>query len=101
MTKMKILPISDQVLIRPDEPEEQSAGGVIIPDQAKKPPRRGTVLAFGPGRMLKETGERFPVALQIGDAVLYNPYSGSDVEGDGEDLRILTEDEVLAVVDEE
>ena len=90
---MKIQPLADRVLVQPQEAEEKTAGGIIIPDTAKKErPIEGKVLAVGQGTKDEE------MVLKVGDKVLYGKYSGTEVELDGENFLIMRQSDVLAVV---
>ncbi len=91
-SKSQITPLHDRVIIKPEPAEEKTAGGIIIPDTAKEKPHRGTVIAVGPGKKDE------PVTVKKGDAVLYGKYSGTEVRIDGQDLLILREGDILAVV---
>ncbi|MEI7700973.1 MAG: co-chaperone GroES [Planctomycetia bacterium] len=92
---MKINPLDDRVVVRPNEAEETTAGGIVLPDAAKEKQQRGTVLAVGPGRLL-ESGERSAVSVKVGDQVLFGKYGGTEIEVDGEDVKILRESDILA-----
>jgi chaperonin GroES len=92
---MKINPLDDRVVVRPNEAEEKTAGGIVLPDAAKEKQQRGTVVAVGPGRLL-DSGERAPVSVQVGDQVLFGKYGGTEIEIDGEDVKILRESDILA-----
>lgn len=92
---MKINPLDDRVVVRPNEAEETTAGGIVLPDAAKEKQQRGTVLAVGPGRLL-ESGERAPVSVKVGDHVLFGKYGGTEIEVDGQDVKILRESDILA-----
>ncbi len=94
---MKLNPLDDRVVIEPMEAEEVTAGGIVLPDAAKEKPQRGTAVAVGPGRLL-ESGERCPVAVEVGDEVLYGKYGGTDIEVDGTEYKILRESDILAKV---
>ena len=94
---MKINPLDDRVVVRPNEAEETTAGGIVLPDAAKEKQQRGTVIAVGPGRML-DSGERSPISVKVGDQVLFGKYGGTEVTHSGDDLLILTSRDVLAVV---
>ena len=97
MAKIKIRPLSDRVLVkRLDEAEEQSVGGIIIPDTAKEKPQEAEVVAIGPGRL--EDGNRVAPEVSEGDKVLIGKYSGTEVKVDGDDYLIMREDDILAVV---
>jgi chaperonin GroES len=93
----KIRPLDDRVVVETSEAEEKTAGGIVLPDTAQEKPQRGTVKALGPGKLL-EDGERVPVAVDVGDAVLFGKYSGTDVEVDGETLKIMREGDLLGKI---
>jgi len=97
---MKVRPIQNRVLVKRDPPTDQTKGGIVIPDIAKEPLTRGTVLAVGPGKVLDD-GTRIPLELKAGDKIIFGKYSGSEFEHDGERRMFMTEDEILAVIDEE
>jgi len=94
---MNARPLHDRLLVRRIEEQETAKGGIIIPDTAKEKPQQGQVLAVGSGRML-ENGTRLPLEVQAGDKILFGKYTGSDVKIDGQEVLILREDEVLAVM---
>ena len=97
MAKINIHPLSDRVLVkRLDEAEEQSVGGIIIPDTAKEKPQEAEVVAIGPGRL--EDGNRVVPEVSKGDKVLIGKYSGTEVKVDGDDYLIMREDDILAIV---
>jgi len=91
-SKSQITPLHDRVIIKPAPAEEKTAGGIIIPDTAKEKPQRGTVIAAGPGKKDE------PVTVKKGDTVLYGKYSGTEIRVDGQDLLILREGDILAIV---
>ena len=95
---MKIRPLHDRVLVERLEEREVKKGGIIIPDTAKEKPQEGKVLAVGPGDR-DEDGERIPVELKVGDRVLYQKYAGTEFKLEGEELLILSEKDVLAVIE--
>ncbi|MGE0190918.1 MAG: co-chaperone GroES [Planctomycetota bacterium] len=95
---MAIRPLDDRVVVKPLEAEEKTSGGILLPDSAKEKPQRATVLAVGEGR-LTDKGERIALALKVGDHVLYGKYSGTEIKWNGEELKILRESEVLAILD--
>ena len=96
---MALRPLHNRIVVERIEANEQkSAGGIIIPDSAKEKPQEATVIAVGPGKLDKE-GKRQPLDVEVGDVVLIGKYAGSEVKVDDKDLVILTEDEVLAVVE--
>jgi chaperonin GroES len=89
--------LSDRVLLKPMEAEQKTAGGIIIPDNAKEKPQKGEIVAVGPGKM-NDKGQRIEMTLKKGDKVLYGKYSGTEITVDGEDYLILRESDVLAVI---
>ena len=92
----KVSPLADRVVIKALEETEQMRGGLYIPDTAKEKPQQGKVVAVGPGRF--DEGKRVPMDVKVGDKVLYGKYSGTEVTIDGENLLILRESDVLAVI---
>jgi chaperonin GroES len=88
-------PLDDRIVVQPLEAEEKTAGGIILPDSAKQKPQQGKVVAVGPGK-LSDSGSRSPVAVKVGDTVLYGKYSGSDVEVSQIEYKILRESDILA-----
>jgi chaperonin GroES len=96
-SKMKIQPLADRVVVRPlEEDTERTRGGLYIPDTAKEKPQQGVIIAVGPGRF--EKGVRVPMGLEQGQKVLYGRYSGAEVTLDGEEVLIIKESDVLAVI---
>jgi chaperonin GroES len=93
----KLQPLADRVVVRANEREEMTSSGIVLPDTAKEKPQEGTVVAVGPGR-LNEKGERVPLEVKSGDTVLYAKYAGTEIKNDGEELLILRESDVLAVL---
>jgi chaperonin GroES len=98
MSKLKIKPLDDRVLVEQSQAEETTAGGIVLPDSAKEKPQRGKVVAAGPGKLL-DSGERGRLSLTVGDEVFYGKYAGTDVEVNGGTYVILRESDVLAVID--
>jgi len=95
--KINLKPLDDRIVVQPLEAEEKTAGGLYLPDTAKEKPQRGTVVAVGPGKLL-DSGKRGEMSVDIGDEVIYGKYSGSDIEVDGNEIKILRETDVLAKV---
>jgi chaperonin GroES len=97
---MKLKPLGDRIIVRRTEASEKSAGGVYIPDNAKQKPQRGTVLAVGPGKMLKD-GTRQPLQVREGDRVVFTAWAGDEFKdkGTGDAILVMHEEDVLAVVD--
>ncbi|MBN1575227.1 MAG: co-chaperone GroES [Chitinispirillaceae bacterium] len=94
---MKVKPLSDRIIIRPLEAEQKTAGGIIIPDNAKEKPQKGEVIAIGAGK-IADNGQKIDMSLKTGDTVLYGKYSGTEVSIDGTDYLIMRESDVLAVL---
>ena len=95
---MELKPLADRIIVKPLEAEEKTKGGIVLPDTAKEKPQEGKVVAVGKGKV-KENGEIQPLELKVGDKVLYGKYSGTEITTkDGEELLIMREDDVLAVV---
>jgi chaperonin GroES len=94
---MTLQPLDDRIVVRPNEAEERTASGLVIPDTAKEKPQQGEVLAVGPGRRA-DSGELIPLDIKPGDTVLYSKYGGTEVTVDGEDLLVLSGRDVLAKV---
>ena len=95
---MNIRPLHDRVVIKRKEEERTTPGGIVIPDTAAEKPIRGEVIAVGKGKLL-ENGEVRPLDLKKGDKVLFGKYSGTEVKVDGEDLLVMREDDVMAVIE--
>ena len=95
---MTLRPLHDRVIIKRLEEEKMSAGGIVIPDSAAEKPIRGEVIAAGTGKIL-EDGKVRPIAVKAGDKVLFGKYSGTEVKGDGEDLLVMREEDLLAVIE--
>jgi chaperonin GroES len=95
---MKIRPLHDRVLIRRMEEETKSAGGIVLPGSAAEKPNQGEVLATGKGKIL-ENGDVRPMDVKVGDKVLFGQYSGSTVKVDGEELLMMREEDIMAVVE--
>ena len=94
---MKLKPLSDRIVVKAHEAEEKTASGIILPDTAKEKPQMGEVLAVGPGK-INENGTLNKMSLKKGDNVLYGKYSGSEVSVDGQDLMIMRESDILAIL---
>jgi len=93
----KVQPLADRVVVKANEREEMTLSGIVLPDTAKEKPQEGTIVAVGPGR-LNEKGERVKPEVKAGDVVLYAKYAGTEVKIDGEELLILKETDILAIV---
>ena len=94
---MKVRPLHDRVLVRRIEEKETAKGGIIIPDTAKEKPQEGEILAIGNGKIL-ENGTKVALEVKVGDKILFGKYSGTDIKIEGEEVLILREDDILAVI---
>lgn len=94
---MNLKPLEDRIILKPMEAEQKTAGGIIIPDNAKEKPQKGEVVAVGPGK-ITDKGQKIDMSLKKGDKVLYGKYSGTEVTVDGQDYLIVRESDVLAVI---
>ena len=95
---MNIRPLHDRVIVRRTEEERTSPGGIVIPDTAAEKPIRGEVIAAGNGKLL-DNGELRPLDVKVGDKVLFGKYSGTEVKVDGQDLLVMREDDIMAVIE--
>jgi chaperonin GroES len=98
VTKTKIRPLGEKVLLKRIEAESMTSGGIVLPDSAKEKPKRGRVRAVGDGKLL-DTGERSKLQVKKGDEVLFTSYAGTEIKVDGEELLIMDEENILAVVE--
>ena len=96
---MKLKPLGDRVLVKRLEQEEVTKGGIIIPDSAKEKPMKGEVVAVGPGK-LGEDGKHMKMHVEKGNLVLFNKYAGTEIKLDADDLLVMREDDILAVIED-
>ena len=96
---MNLKPLDDRIVVQPNEAEQTTASGLVIPDTAKEKPQQGKVLAVGPGKRTENTGELVPLGIDVGQTVLYSKYGGTEITVDGDDLLILASRDVLAIVE--
>jgi chaperonin GroES len=94
---MTIVPLNDKIVVQRLEADEKTAGGIILPDNAKEKPKQGKVLSVGDGKLL-DSGKRAAFQVKVGDKVLFTSYAGNEVTVDGKEYLVMTEDDVLAVV---
>jgi chaperonin GroES len=92
MSKVKITPLADRVVVEAAAAEEKTAGGIIIPDTAKEKPQRGKVVAAGPGKKDE------PTTVKVGDTILYGKYAGTEIQVDGKDYLIMRESDIFAII---
>ena len=95
---MKIKPVGDKIVVKRLEAETRTAGGIVLPDTAKEKPQRGKVVAVGDGRLL-ENGQRAAPSVKKGDEIVFTSYAGTEVKVDGDELMIMSESDVLAVIE--
>ena len=95
---MKIRPLHDRVVVRRLEEETKTAGGIVLPGSAAEKPSQGEVIAIGNGKLL-DNGDVRPLDVKVGDKVLFGQYSGSTVKVDGEELLVMKEDDIMAVIE--
>jgi len=91
---MTVKPLADRVLVQPLDAEEKTAGGIIIPDNAKEKPQKGKVVAAGPGKI--EDGKKIDMEVKVGDTILYGKYSGTEITVEGTEYLIMREADILA-----
>jgi chaperonin GroES len=96
MAKFQLEPLEDRVVVKPEEEEETTVSGIVIPDTAKEKPQQGQIVAAGPGRF--EDGKRVPMDVKVGDKILYSKYGGTEVKVEGEEYLVLSSRDILAVV---
>lgn len=96
---MKIKPLADRIVVERIEQESKTAGGIIIPDNAKEKPKQGKVLAVGAGAK-DESGKRIPVDVAVGDIVLFTQWAGSEIKLDGKDYLVMKESDVIGIIEE-
>ncbi len=97
-SKIKLQPLGDRVVIQREESEEKTAGGILLPDSAKDKPARGRVVSVGDGKLLDD-GTRSPIQVSVGDRVIFSSYAGETFKVDDEELLLMREEDILAVVD--
>ena len=95
---LKLKPLGDRLIIKAVEEESTTTSGIVLPDSAKEKPQKGEVLAIGDGRV-DDNGKRIPLDVKTGDHVLYSKYGGTEIKVDGDDLLVLRESDVLAIVE--
>lgn len=98
-SKVNVRPLGDKVLVRRDDPETKTASGIFLPETGKEKPKSGTIEAVGDGSINTETGKRIPLSVKKGDRIIFSSYSGTEVKLNDTELLIMSEDDILAVVD--
>ena len=97
-TKIRLRPLNDKIVLKRVEAEEMTKGGIVLPDSAKEKPREGIVLSLGEGKLL-DGGDRAKFQVKADDRVLFSSYAGTEIKLDGEEYLIVTEDDILAILD--
>jgi len=95
---MNVVPLNEKIMVQRLEAEDKSAGGIILPDNAKEKPKQGKILSMGEGKLL-ENGTRASFQVKVGDRVLFTSYSGNEITVNNKEFLIMTEDDILAIVD--
>ncbi|MCA8961160.1 MAG: co-chaperone GroES [Planctomycetes bacterium] len=98
MAKTNLRPLNDKIVVKRLEAEEKTSGGIVLPDTAKEKPREGKVISLGEGKLLKD-GQRAKFQVKKNDRILFSSYAGTEVKVGGEEFLIMSEDDVLAIVD--
>ncbi len=98
MSKIKIKPLADKVLIRRVEAENKTKGGIVLPDTAKEKPRRGKIVSVGDGKLLDD-GSRSEIQVKVGDLVLFSSYGGTEIKINGDEYLIMEESEIMAILE--
>lgn len=94
-----VRPLHDKIIVRRDEAESVTAAGIFLPESSKDRPKTGIVEAIGDGKLNTETGDRIPLGVAVGERVIFSSYAGTEIKLDGEELLIMSEDEILAIID--
>ncbi len=98
-SKSAVRPLHDKILVKRDEAQTKTDSGIFLPETSKDKPKTGTIEAVGTGALNTDTGERIPLSVKKGDKVIFSSYSGTEIKLDGTDLLIMSEDDILAVID--
>ena len=98
-SKASVRPLGDKILVRRDEAQTKTESGIYLPETGKEKPKTGIVEAVGTGALNTETGERIPLSLSKGDRIIFSSYAGTEIKLNDQDLLIMSEDDVLAVID--
>lgn len=96
---VSIRPLHDKILVRRDEAETKTASGIFLPETGKEKPKTGTIMAVGDGQLNTDTGERVPLSVKKGDKVIFSSYSGTEVKLNDEEFLMMSEEDILAVID--
>ncbi len=96
---MKVRPLGDKIIVKRDEAQSKTESGIFIPEAAKDKPKQGKIVALGSGILNKDTGKYMPFTVKKGDTVLFTTYSGTEIKIDGETFIIMTEEDILGIID--
>ena len=96
---MKVRPLGDKILVKRAEPDTKTDAGIFLPESAKDKPKEGKIVALGDGRLNKDTGKYIPFSVKKGDRVIFTSYAGTEIKIGDEDVLILTEDDILGIID--
>ncbi len=96
---MKVRPLGDKILIKRADAKQKTDSGIFLPESAKDKPKEGKIMALGNGLLNKETGEYMPFTVKKGDRVIFTSYAGTEIKIDGDELLIMSEDDILGVID--
>ena len=96
---MKVKPLGDKLIIKRATPETKTEAGIYLPESAKDKPREGKIVALGSGNLNRDTGEYLPFTVKKGDRVLFTSYGGTEIKIDGEEMLIMTEDDILGIIE--
>ena len=96
---MNVRPLGDKIIVRREEAATKTESGIFLPESAKDKPKAGKVIALGSGNLNKDTGEYLPFTVKKGDSVIFSSYAGTEIKIDGQDYLIMTEDDVLGIID--
>ena len=94
-----VRPLHDKILVKRDEAQSKTESGIFLPETSKDKPKTGTIEAVGTGNLNTDTGERIPLTVKKGDRVIFSSYAGTEIKLDGDELLIMSEDEILAIID--
>ena len=98
-TNLSVRPLHNKILVERDEAEGRTESGIYLPEGSKDRPKTGTIKAVGDGSLNTETGERIPLTVKAGDRVIFSSYAGTEIKLDGEELLIMSEEDILAIID--
>lgn len=98
-SKVAVRPLHDKILVKRDEAETKTSSGIFLPETSKDKPKTGVITAVGDGALNTETGQRIPLSVKKGDKVIFSSYSGTEVKINDQELLIMSEDDILAVID--